>query len=97
MATSKLAVLEARIASLENELKLLKDSLRSGQSATTERRDWIDDIWGSFANNPDYDKAMELGRKYRESLRPKPAKKRSVKSRKKKSSVKRRSTIASKR
>lgn len=94
MATSKLAVLEARISSLENELKLLKETIRSGQSAPAEKRDWIHDIWGSFADSPDYDKAMELGRKYRESLRPKPLKKRSAKSRKKKSSVKRRSSSA---
>ncbi len=96
MATSKLALMEARIASLESEVKQLKDLLKNGQSTTAEKRDWLDDIWGSFANNPDYDKAMELGRKYRESLRPKPVRKRSAKSRKK-SGVKRRSASATKR
>lgn len=96
MATSKLALLEARVVSLENEVNHLKGLLKSSQSATTEKKDWLDDIWGSFADNPDYDKAMELGRKYRESLRPKPARKRSAKSRKK-AAVKRRSPSANKR
>ncbi len=96
MATSRLALLEARIVSLETEMEQLKDLLKNGQSANTKKRDWLDDIWGSFANNPDYDKAMELGRKYRESLRPKPARKRSAKSRRK-SAVKRRSASAHRR
>jgi len=96
MATSKLVLMEARIASLENEVKELKDLLKNGQGTSTGKKDWLDDIWGSFANDPDYDKAMELGRKYRESLRPKPVRKRSGKSRKK-SGSKRRSISTGKR
>jgi hypothetical protein len=61
-----------------------------GQVETNSRtkKDWLDEVYGSFANDPDYDRAMELGRKYRESLRPKAAgkktrgvKKRAVKGR----------------
>jgi hypothetical protein len=31
-------------------------------------------IWGIFANDPAFEEAMRLGREYRESLRPKAAK-----------------------
>jgi hypothetical protein len=82
MATTKLARLEARIATLETELTQLKDLMKTSQNGKTAQRDWLDDVWGSFANDPLYEKAMELGRRYRESLRPKPVKKRASKSRK---------------
>ncbi len=92
MAVSKLELriaaleesLERRIAALEAEIANLKQ-----QQATENRtsKDWVESIYGSFANDPDYDKAMELGRKYREAQRPKPAKKKAVK---KPQSVKRR-------
>lgn len=84
MATSefelRLAALEEtferRITILENEVARLRQELRS---SVGNKKDWIDAIYGSFANDPDYDKAMELGRKYREAQRPKPAKKKAVK------------------
>jgi hypothetical protein len=71
MAMSKLALLDQRITSLEGELRQLK--LRVGQPAQSALP-WWEKNWGIFANDPDYDKAMELGRKYRESLRPKATK-----------------------
>ena len=54
--------MEAELAQVKRELAGEKDK----------------DAWkvviGSFANDPAYDKAMKLGRQYRESLRPKETK-----------------------
>lgn len=62
-----------RVAALEAEVARLKVLLGDrGMLAD----DWLNKIAGSFANDPIYDEAMRLGRKYRESLRPKPAKRR---------------------
>lgn len=73
MARSSTAQLEERMAALEAEVALLKSRLsESAQPATN--LPWWEKIAGRFENDPDYDRAMELGRAYRESLRPKPAK-----------------------
>jgi hypothetical protein len=80
------STVEMRLAALEAEVTRMKLQMRSsGVTQPREADDWLDKIYGSFANDPDFDKAMELGRQYRESLRPKPAKKRA------KTSVKKRS------
>lgn len=68
--------IEARVAALETQVKELQLKLAS---ATTDSKPWWQEIYGSFANDPMYEEAMRLGREYRESLRPKPAK-RSTKS-----------------
>src|SRR5882724_7129428 len=68
--------IEARVAALETQVKELQLKLAS---ATTDSQPWWQEIYGSFANDPMYEEAMRLGREYRESLRPKPAK-RSTKS-----------------
>lgn len=83
MATSRLALLESRLSAVEAELAQLKQQ-QINQEIPNDlfNNNWIDKIYGSFANDPDYDKAMELGRKYRESLRPKSRKKKAVKARK---------------
>jgi hypothetical protein len=44
--------------------------------AVPSQGDWLDDIYGAFANDPDFEEAMRLGREYRESLRPKARRKR---------------------
>lgn len=84
MAASKLALLESRVANLEAELALLKQR----QTTSVSPLPWWEERWGVFDNDPDYEKAMELGRKYRESLRPKPAKGRGRKKAVKKKSAK---------
>ena len=69
--------LRARVETLEAEVARLKERLGEGSCT---KPDWVEDIWGSFANDPIYDEAMRLGREYRESLRPKPRKRRKPKS-----------------
>ena len=62
MATNRL---ESRIVALEREVARLK--IRLLEKSTGSWRDII----GTFANDPMYLEAMKLGRKYRESTRPK--------------------------
>lgn len=76
MAASKLKVIEARLESLEAEVARLKKQM-DGTAAND--LPWWEKHWGIFADDPDYDAAMALGRQYRESLRPKPTKKRTRK------------------
>lgn len=58
--------LEERLAILETEVAQLKHQLQANSDATTP---WWEKISGTFANNLAFDEAMELGHKYRESLR----------------------------
>ena len=68
--------LEQRVTRLEAEVAQIKQQL---EQAAPPERDWLDDIYGAFGNDPHYDEAMRLGREYRESLRPKPRRKRADK------------------
>ncbi|MGH9840549.1 MAG: hypothetical protein ACREEM_17365 [Blastocatellia bacterium] len=70
--------LELRVAALEAEMDLVKQKLEAEASAA---KPWWQEIYGTFAGDPLYEEAMRLGREYRESLRPRPAK-RSAKQRK---------------
>jgi hypothetical protein len=56
--------LEARLIALETEVARLKV-----QQQTSAETPWWKEILGSFANDPAYDEAMQLGQQYRESLR----------------------------
>ncbi len=62
-----LSALEKRIAALEGELAALRRKIETTDISTP----WWERIAGTFAHDPVYDEAMKLGRKYRESLRPK--------------------------
>ena len=62
--------IESRVAALEAEVAQLKERLEKA----APRVDWLDEIYGAFADDPDFEEAMRLGREYRESLRPKPSK-----------------------
>jgi hypothetical protein len=64
--------IEHRVAALEAEVARLKEQL---EKALPVQGDWLDEIYGAFENDPIYDEAMRLGREYRESLRPKAARK----------------------
>ncbi len=57
--------LEERVAQLEAEVARLRDKIDSSASP----RPWWEQVAGTFANNPAYDEAMQLGREYRISLR----------------------------
>lgn len=76
MAAPKLAL---KVAELEKQLVVLRDEVARLKeqvgSETESEMPWWEKHWGIFDNDPDYEKAMELGRQYRESLRPKPRKK----------------------
>jgi hypothetical protein len=61
------ARIESRIAALEEEVARLKRRLTEPAKAKTH---WVEGVYGAFANDPDFLEAMRLGRKYRESLRP---------------------------
>jgi hypothetical protein len=64
--------IEERVALLEQEVA----QLRAKFSSSTEYDvPWIDRIYGAFRGNAAFKEAMDLGRKYRESLRPKGRKK----------------------
>ena len=69
MANSNLAL---RLSHVEEKLERLAQKVESHEQDTT--LPWWEQRWGMFDDSPDYDKAMELGRKYRESLQPKPTK-----------------------
>ena len=61
--------LEQRVADLEAEVATLKRKLANLDMTTP----WWEQIAGTFENDPIYEKAMQLGREYRQSLRPKTA------------------------
>lgn len=65
MASSNI---EKRLQALESDVAELKNRLAGGQTSTTP---WWKEVWGAFRGDPAFLEAMELGRKYRESLRPK--------------------------
>lgn len=65
------AEIELLVAALEAEVARLKECL----AAPPETKEHgIDEVYGAFANDPDFAEAMRLGRKYRDSLRLKEAK-----------------------
>jgi hypothetical protein len=61
--------LEQRVASLEAEVAALKRKLDQLDRTIP----WWEQIAGTFENDPIYEKAMQLGREYRQSRRPKTA------------------------
>jgi hypothetical protein len=67
MAAEKL---ETRVAALEAEVARLRLLVEKEKDIP-----WWHKIYGAFEGDPHFKEAMELGRQYRESLRPKPKKK----------------------
>ncbi len=63
--------IELRVAALEAEVMQLRHLL---EAVIKPARPWWQEIYGTFANDSLYEEAMRLGREYRESLRPKRAK-----------------------
>ncbi len=62
-----LSALEKRVAALEEQLAALRRKIEGAPAA----KPWWERIAGTFEHDPIYEEAMKLGRKYRESLRPK--------------------------
>ena len=58
--------LEKRVAALERQVALIR---RPADPMTTGR-EWLDDLYGKFAGDPLFSRAMKLGAQYRQSLRP---------------------------
>lgn len=69
MASSNL---EQRVQALEEEVAELKCKLAAGNETEVP---WWEKVTGAFRGDPAFLEAMELGRKWRESGRPKPRKK----------------------
>jgi hypothetical protein len=63
-----IARLAKRIAALEKTVEELREKVERGTASST--RWWVEKA-GKFANDPVFDEIVELGKKYRESLRPK--------------------------
>ena len=63
MASSKI---EKRMEELEEEVA----ALRKKVEALTGSKPWWDRIAGTFQDDPIYERAMKLGRKYRRAKRP---------------------------
>jgi hypothetical protein len=61
--------LEERVAHLEAEVARLKNKVENDSSFSP----WWEKVAGTFSDNPVYDEAMQLGREYRNSLRPSPS------------------------
>ena len=59
------ATLEERVTVVEQELAELKQQVKG----EPKRLPWWEKIAGTFANNPEYDEAMRLGREWRQSQR----------------------------
>ena len=59
--------LEQRVTALERQVAQL---LQGQSNAVAAGRDWVDDLYGKFADDPIFERAMKLGRSYRKSLRP---------------------------
>jgi hypothetical protein len=65
--------LEKRVAALEEELAQLKTKVEKAKP----EKPWWERIAGTFETDPVYEKAMKLGRDYRQSLESqKPSRKR---------------------
>jgi hypothetical protein len=72
MATPSVNIeLESRVTALEVKVAQLQRQL---EAATPDDKPWWEHVVGAFADDPDFEEAMRLGREYRESLRPRASK-----------------------
>jgi hypothetical protein len=66
--TSSTPTLEQRVEQLERDLTQLKLQIQVTSRAPEEP--WWEKIVGVFADDPDFEAAVELGKDYRQSLKP---------------------------
>lgn len=67
-----IAELTRRVEELEREVARLQQE----RNGTHDDRPWWEKTAGRFKDDPEFDEIVRLGREYRESLRPKPKRKR---------------------
>lgn len=60
--------LEQRVEQLEKELDQLKQQVQPKDEKFEQP--WWEKLVGAFADDPDFEAAVELGREYRQSLKP---------------------------
>lgn len=60
--------LEQRVEQLEKELAQLKQQMQS--ISQPSKQPWWEKIVGVFADDPDFEEAVALGKAYRDSLKP---------------------------
>ena len=65
--------IEERLVAMEAEIRLLKTQKVTRPNKADPK--WVLAHAGRFADDPEIDEVVRLGREYRESLRPKPKKK----------------------
>ena len=63
------------VADLEREVAQLKTQIGDG---TSKPNPWIEQLFGIFADEPAFEEAMKLGRKFRKSVDRKPRREKSV-------------------
>jgi hypothetical protein len=68
------AELTKRVEELEREVARLKQE----RNGADDERPWWERKAGTFEDDPGFEEMVRLGREYRESLRPKPKRKRKV-------------------
>ena len=68
-----MAEFERRLQRLERAVEELSQSLREPRGPSKDPK-WYINGAGRFANDPDFDEIVRLGREYRESLRPRSGK-----------------------
>jgi len=59
--------LEERLATLEQEMAQVKALLKPKDKLEKSHQPWWDTIAGSFADDPNFDEVVRLGREWRES------------------------------
>lgn len=59
--------LESRVSHLEAVVAGLQQEIKKQPSA--DKKDWLDSISGTFANCPEFDEVIRLGREWRQSQR----------------------------
>jgi len=50
---------------IEHRLAALERKVEGLVAQRSTNKDWVLKMWGSFANDPDFDKAMAYGRQWR--------------------------------
>lgn len=74
--TAKVRILAQAVKEIQMERKPTSRKARNGSSRAGKQagplpagREWLDDVYGKFAGDSIFEEAMEIGRKYRKSLR----------------------------